>query len=195
MSVYETDPDRFPRIDDDVLWQLLPEIARHGVPVGFHGEIDLIIEDLIARSKRAGHNSPMDHYRTRPPASETLAILKLLELAYWTKVKLHVFDTSQPRSVEMVQWFKAQGVDVTAETCPHYLLLDAEADLPRVKAFAKINPCILMKKEREALWEHVLAGRIDFIASDHAPWPLKPSRRRTSSRTPRARRDWRPACP
>jgi allantoinase len=173
MSVYETDPDRFPRIDDDVLWQLLPEIARHGVPVGFHGEVDLIIEDLIARAKRAGRTSPMAHYETRPPASETLAILKLLELAYWTKVKLHVFHASQPRSIELVRWFKTQGVDVTVETCPHYLLLDAEVDLPRVKAFAKINPCILKQAEREALWGHLLAGRIDFIASDHAPWPLE----------------------
>jgi allantoinase len=173
MSVYETDPDRFPRIDDDVLWQLLPEIARHKVPVGFHGEIDLIIEDLIARAKRAGRVGPMEHYHTRPPASETLAILKLLELAYWTKVKLHVFHASQPRTLELVAWYKTQGVDVTVETCPHYLLLDADLDLPRVKAFTKINPCILRQPERDALWGHVLAGRIDFIASDHAPWPLE----------------------
>jgi allantoinase len=170
MSVYETDPDRFPRIDDHVLWQVLPEIARHGVPVGFHGEIDLIIEDLMARAKREGRTDPLAHYETRPPVSETLAILKLLELAYWTKVKLHIFHTSQPRSVELAQWFKGQGVDVSVETCPHYLLLDAEADLPRVKAFAKINPSILKRPEREGLWEHVLAGRIDIIASDHAPW-------------------------
>jgi allantoinase len=170
MSVYETDPNRFPRIDDHVLWQVLPEIARHGVPVGFHGEIDLIIEDLIARAKRAGHTYPLAHYETRPPVSETLAILKLLELAYWTKVKLHVFHTSQPRSVEMVQWFKAQGVDVSVETCPHYLLLDAEKDLPRVKGFAKINPSILKQPERDGLWDHLLAGRVDIISSDHAPW-------------------------
>ncbi len=170
MSVYETDPDRFPRIDDHVLWQVLPEIARHGVPVGFHGEIDLIIEDLIARAKQAGHTSPMAHYETRPPVSETLAILKLLELAYWTKVKLHIFHTSQPRSVEIVQWFKAQGVDVSVETCPHYLLLDADKDLPRVKGFAKINPSIQKQPEREGLWAHLLAGRVDIIASDHAPW-------------------------
>lgn len=170
MSVYETDPDRFPRIDDHVLWQVMPEIARHGVPVGFHGEIDLIIEDLIARAKRAGQTHPLAHYETRPPVSETLAILKLLELAYWTKVKLHVFHTSQPRSVEMVQWFKAQGVDVSVETCPHYLLLDAEKDLPRVKGFAKINPSILKQPERDGLWDHLLAGRVDIISSDHAPW-------------------------
>lgn len=170
MSVYETDPDRFPRIDDHVIWQLLPAIARCGVPVGFHGEIDLIIEDLIARAKAAGRVSPIEHFNTRPPISETLAILKLLEFAYWTKVKLHIFHASQPRSIEMVRWFKAQGVDVTVETCPHYLLLDAERDLPRVKAFAKINPCILKGPERNGLWEHVLAGRIDFISSDHAPW-------------------------
>ncbi len=171
LSVYETDPERFPRIDDHVLWQVLPAIAGHGVPVGFHGEIDLIIEDLIARSKRAGRTYPLAHYETRPPVSETLAILKLLELAYWTKVKLHVFHASQPRSVEMVQWFKAQGVDVSVETCPHYLLLDAEKDLPRVKGFAKINPSILKQPERDGLWGHLLAGRVDIISSDHAPWP------------------------
>jgi allantoinase len=170
MSVYETDPDRFPRIDDHVLWQVLPAIAKSGVPVGFHGEIDLIIEDLIARAKRAGQTYPLAHYETRPPVSETLAVLKLLELAYWTKVKLHVFHTSQPRSVEMVQWFKAQGVDVSVETCPHYLLLDAERDLPRVKGFAKINPSILKQPERDGLWGHLLAGRVDIISSDHAPW-------------------------
>lgn len=170
MSVYETDPNRFPRIDDHVLWQVLPAIAKCGVPVGFHGEIDLIIEDLIARAKRAGQTYPLAHYETRPPVSETLAILKLLELAYWTKVKLHVFHTSQPRSVEMVQWFKAQGVDVSVETCPHYLLLDAEKDLPRVKGFAKINPSILKQPERDGLWDHLLAGRVDIISSDHAPW-------------------------
>jgi allantoinase len=170
MSVYETDPDRFPRIDDHILWQVLPAIAKSGVPVGFHGEIDLIIEDLIARARRAGRTDPLAHYETRPPASETLAILKLLELAYWTKVKLHIFHTSQPRSVELAQWFKGQGVDVSVETCPHYLLLDADRDLPRVKAFAKINPSILKQPERDGLWEHLLAGRVDIIASDHAPW-------------------------
>jgi allantoinase len=170
MSVYETDPNRFPRIDDHVLWQVLPAIAKSGVPVGFHGEIDLIIEDLIARATRAGQTYPLAHYETRPPVSETLAILKLLELAYWTKVKLHVFHTSQPRSVEMVQWFKTQGVDVSVETCPHYLLLDAEKDLPRVRGFAKINPSILKQTERDGLWDHLLAGRVDIISSDHAPW-------------------------
>jgi allantoinase len=170
MSVYETDPNRFPRIDDHVLWQVLPAIAKSGVPVGFHGEIDLIIEDLIARAKHAGQTYPLAHYETRPPVSETLAILKLLELAYWTKVKLHVFHTSQPRSVEMAQWFKAQGVDVSVETCPHYLLLDAEKDLPRVRGFAKINPSILKQPERDGLWDHLLAGRVDIISSDHAPW-------------------------
>ncbi len=173
MSIYETDPDRFPRIGDEVLWQVMPEISRYRLPVGFHGEIDFIIEDLIQRAKLAGHTDPIAHYETRPPASETLAILKILELSHWTNVKLHIFHASQPRSIDLITWFKSQGLDVTVETCPHYLLLDADNDLPRLKAFAKINPSILRKHEREMLWEHVTAGRIDFISSDHAPWPLE----------------------
>ena len=170
MSVYETDPDRFPRIDDHVLWQVLPEIARHGVPVGFHGEIDLIIEDLIARAKQAGRTDAMAHYETRPPASETLAILKLLELAYWTKVKLHIFHTSQPRSVEMAQWFKAQGVDVSVETCPHYLLLDAERTSRASRASPRSTPASSSSRSGTGCGSHLLAGRVDIIASDHAPW-------------------------
>ncbi len=173
MSIYETDPDRFPRIEDEVLWQIMPEISKYQIPVGFHGEIDFIIEDLIKKAKLAGRTDPMSHYETRPPASETLAILKILELSHWTKVKLHIFHASQPRSIDLITWFKSKGLDVTVETCPHYLLLDADVDLPRLKAFAKINPSILKKHEREMLWEHVIAGHIDFISSDHAPWPLE----------------------
>jgi allantoinase len=172
LSVFETDPERFPRINDDVLLDLLPRIAETGLAVGFHAENDVIIEALISRFKSEGKTYPMAHCETRPPISETTAVVKLLEFAYWTGVKLHIYHVSHPRCLELVDWYRRQGVDVTAETCPHYLVLH-EDDMDRHKAFCKINPPIRTKEARDAMWVALQNGLIDFIASDHAPWPLE----------------------
>lgn len=172
LSLFETDPERFPRIDDDVLLDILPHIAEAGLPVGFHAENDVIIEGLIARYRAAGKTYPKAHCETRPPVSETLAVVKLLELAFWTGIQLHIFHVSHPRCLELISWYRTQGVDVTAETCPHYLLLNEE-DMDRKKAFAKINPPMRNKADVEAMWTALQNGDIDWVASDHAPWPLE----------------------
>lgn len=172
LSVFETDPERFPRINDDVLLDILPLIAETGLPVGFHAENDVIIESLIARFKSEGRTYPRAHCETRPPISETTSVVKLLEFAYWTGVQLHIYHVSHPRCLELIDWYRGQGVDVTAETCPHYLVLH-EDDMDEHKAFSKINPPIRKKKDMEAMWTALQGGLIDWIASDHAPWPLE----------------------
>jgi allantoinase len=172
LSVFETDPERFPRIDDDVLLEVLPLIAKTGLPVGFHAENDVIIEALIARFKSEGKVYPKAHCQTRPPISETLAVAKLMEFAYWTGAAVHIFHVSHPRCLELIEWYRHQGADVTAETCPHYLVLD-EDDMDVHKAFCKINPPIRDKQDQNLLWSALEDGLIDWVASDHAPWPLE----------------------
>jgi allantoinase len=172
LSVFETDPERFPRIDDDVLLDVLPLIAKTGLAVGFHAENDVIIESIITRFKRENKIYPKAHCESRPPISETLAVVKLLEFAYWTKVALHIFHVSHPRCLELIDWYRKQGVDVTAETCPHYLVLD-EDDMDVHKAFCKINPPVRTKQDQDAMWSALKDGSIDWVASDHAPWPLE----------------------
>jgi allantoinase len=172
LSVFETDPDRFPRIDDDVLLDILPRIAEVGLPVGFHAENDIIIEALIARYKAEGKTYPKAHCETRPPISETLAVVKLLEFAFWTGVSLHIYHASHPRCLELIGWYRMQGVDVTVETCPHYLVLN-ENDMDEKRAFSKINPPIRKNEDVEGMWRALLKGEIDWVASDHAPWPLE----------------------
>lgn len=175
LSVFETDPARFPRIDDDVLLKVLPWFAERGVPVGFHAENDVIIESLVATYKKEGKISPLDHCQTRPPVSESLAVLKLLELAHWTKVPLHLYHVSHPRCVELADYYRQKGLDVTVESCPHYLAL-CEEDMSKLSAFSKINPPIRSKECVEEMWCALKDGRIDTIASDHAPWPIENKR-------------------
>jgi len=171
LSVNEADPVRFPKIDDGILMKVLPIIAAQGMPVGFHAENQDIISRRIAQFINEGKTAPKAHCESRPPISETLSVLKLCELAYWTDVKLHLYHISVPRSISLIEQYRDMGVDVTVETCPHYLILQEE-DMDRLKAFAKINPPIRKKEDQEGLWEFIECGLIDMVTSDHAPWPL-----------------------
>jgi allantoinase len=173
LSLFETDPDRFPRIEDGVLWEVLPMMADHKIPVGFHAENDALILSLIHRSRQEGNIYPRAHCETRPPASETLAVLKLLELAYWTGCRLHLYHISHPRSIRLLQrWREEDRADITTETCPHYLIFH-EGDMDRLKALAKINPPLRSREAVEEMWELLKGDRIDMVSSDHAPWPLE----------------------
>jgi allantoinase len=172
LSLFETDPERFPRIADGILWDILPAIAACRVPVGFHAENDEIIFHLIRKYRGDRKVFPRAHCETRPVISETTAVLKLLELARWTGVRLHLYHMSHPRSIHLLQRFREEKVDVTAETCPHYLLLDEE-DMDRLKALGKINPPLRSREVKEEMWELLRSGYIDMVTSDHAPWPIE----------------------
>lgn len=169
LSLAEADPVRFPRIEDDVLWDALRVIGSHGVTVGFHAENDCIIDHLIARLRQKGQTGPRAHCDSRPPATETLAVVKLLEMAYWIDVPLHLYHISHPRSLHLIEKYKAEGVDVTVETCPHYLLLNYD-DMDRLKAYAKINPPMRRPEDVAEMWQLLQDGCIDMVTSDHAPW-------------------------
>jgi allantoinase len=173
LSVFETDPVRFPRIDDDVLWELLPELARFDVVTGFHAENDTIIEHLIQRCKDEGRTQAREHCRSRPPVTESLAVGKLLELAWAIRFPLHIHHVSHPRCFDLIRWYRAQGLaKISVETCPHYLAL-CEDDMDRIGSFGKINPPLRDKAAVESLWESVKAGEVDMIGSDHSPWSLE----------------------
>lgn len=171
LSLFETDVKRFPRIEDTVLWEILPELASRGMVVGFHAENDSIIEHLISKYKMEKKTYPLAHIETRPPVTETLSVLKLLELAFWTKVPLHIYHVSHPRSIELIKIFRDQGLNVSSETCPHYLIF-SNADMHHLKSYVKINPCLRAKEEVDLMWKYLLSGDIDIVASDHAPWAL-----------------------
>lgn len=169
-STYESDPDRFPEMPDAELVKIFNELQKVGLVALFHAENGAIIDPLIAELRSTGTDEPRAHAWSRPLVSETTSVLKLLELARAYSIKLHIVHLTTPFGYDALDWFRQMGVDVTAETCIQYLVMD-ESDLTRLKGFAKCNPPLRTKEVQEQLWEKVLAGDIDFITSDHAPWP------------------------
>jgi allantoinase len=170
LSTFDTDPRRFPRVPDDQLLLAFEAIARAGGLAGVHSENDEIVRAGIARLRAAGRTDPPAHAESRPAVAETEAIARCLELARATGVRLHLCHVTVDRGVELARAARAGGVDVSAETCPHYLLLD-ESDLSRRGGEAKINPPLRPRAEVEALWRRLGAGEIDLVSSDHVGWP------------------------
>jgi allantoinase len=171
VSLFLTDPQRFPRISDDELINVFSAAAANEVPVCVHAENNEIIKALITQLQETG-GDPLAHCRSRPPVSETLGVLTALEVASYTGVKLHVCHASLPRSVDLVRSYAQDGADVSLETCPHYLLLD-EDDMAAQGGRLKINPPLRSANAREGLWDRLERGAIEVISSDHAPWPIE----------------------
>lgn len=170
MSTFETHPQRFPRIPDNEIIKAFEEIRETGLRVGFHAENDDLIFPMVDAFRQSGQVDPRSHAESRPPVTETSAVLKLLEFAYWTGVHLHIFHVTHPRCIDWIRTYQEEGVNVTAETCHNYLLLDTD-DLAELGPYAKINPPLRDKASVERMWTHVQDENIDLLSSDHAPWP------------------------
>jgi len=165
LSTFETHPERFPRIPDGQLLSAFAKIAAAGGLAGVHAENDDIVRAGIEAERAAGNGSdPLAHARSRPPVAEHEAVGRCLEFAESAGVRLHVCHLSTPRGVQLVLAARQRGVDVSAESCPHYLLLD-ETELARRGGEAKINPPLRARPLG-------LRG-IDIVASDHVGWPAE----------------------
>lgn len=171
-STFGTDPERFPRIPPATLHDCFAAIARHGLMAGVHNEDDETVRALEARVRASGITGYRAHGQSRPPYSENLAIVQVYEIGADTGCRAHIVHCSNGRGYELAAAYRAMGHASTIEACLHYLVL-AEEDLERLGAFGKVNPPIRPAAERERLWQHLAAGNITVVSTDHVSWPLE----------------------
>ncbi len=103
-----------------------------------------------------------------PAAAEEVMVSRELILAEYTKTPIHIAHVSTRLSVDLIRNAKRRGVNVTAETCPHYFTL-TEAACEGYNTLAKVNPPLRTTDDVEAIIEGLKDGTIDIIATDHAP--------------------------
>jgi allantoinase len=115
-----------------------------------------------------GHRGIRDFLESRPVIAELEAIQRAAFLAGEAGAKLHVIHISSGRGVAVAAEAKARGVDISIETCPHYLFF-TEEDVERLGAVAKCAPPVRDKREQDRLWGELLGGKVDVVASDHSP--------------------------
>jgi len=152
----------FPRSDDHTLLQGMEEAARLGLPVAVHAETN----ELVGGSG----TTVREFLDSRPVLAEVTAIRRACELAEETGAKLHIVHVSSGRGVMAALEARQRGVDVTIETCAHYLYFGAD-DMERLGAVLKCAPPLRDANDRKMLWRAVTRGDIDIVASDHSPAP------------------------
>jgi allantoinase len=158
----------FARSDRRILRAGMEQIASFGSFLAVHAEDEAMTLRLTAELRAQGRRDRLAWGEARPIEAELAAIDEAIALADATGARLHIVHVSCAAGIDRISAAKARGVAVTAETCPHYLFFD-ETDLVRLGPVAKCAPPLRSPEERERLWDRVLAGEIDVIASDHSP--------------------------
>jgi allantoinase len=153
----------FPPLDEAGLAEAMRQVAELGSLLIVHAEDAACIG--VASGRRY-----TEFLRSRPDAAEVAAVSRVIGLARDTGTRVHVLHTSSADVVPLLAAAQADGVPITAETCPHYLTLAAEDVQPGQTQF-KCCPPIRGEANRERLWEALASGVISCVVSDHSPCP------------------------
>lgn len=143
-------------------------VAGTGLCCAVHAEEGRAIAARVDRLKREGRTDPAAHLESRPTRVEAEMIRRMADLAQKIGVRLHICHLSSRQGVEEVRRAKEVDIDLSAETAPHYLLLDNRW-MERRGSLLKVNPPLRPPGHGEALWEAISSGTVEILASDHAP--------------------------
>ncbi len=155
----------FPPLDDAELAQAVRQVAELDSLLVVHAEDAARLAAATGRRYR-------DFERSRPASAEVAAIARLTDLADKTGARVHVLHLSAADAVPLLARARARGVQISAETCPHYLTLMAEQVRDGHTEF-KCCPPIRGAVNQELLWEALEGGVIDCVVSDHSPCPAE----------------------
>jgi dihydroorotase len=143
-------------------------VAPTGKRISLHAETNSIMERRETRLRNAGRTDALAHIASRPAVVAVEAVSRAAILAEWTGARIHILHISSAEELRPLREAKARGVDITGETCPHYLMLSAD-DYAKFSGVIRVNPPVREARNQEPLWHALKDGTIDLIATDHAP--------------------------
>ena len=155
--------DEFAHLDAAGFAAAMDEVARLGALMLVHAEDARLVDE-----SRAAGPTYTGFLASRPPASENVAIDRVIEQARRTGARTHLLHLSSAEALGDLHAARDEGVDLSVETCPHYLFFDAE-EVPDGATEFKCCPPIREAHNRGRLWAGLAAGDIDMVVSDHSP--------------------------
>ena len=160
------------RLGDQALFDAMRLMGERGGMLQVHCEDPVLLDAGIAAALQRGDVAPRYHATTRPPYVEAVATARAIAFARATDSPVHIVHLSSAAALDEVRRGKAAGVRVTAETCPHYLVLTEdcydEPDPTRCACYV-ISPPLRSAADRDALWAGLADGSLDLVATDHVP--------------------------
>lgn len=158
----------FMNVDDYSLYEGMKKIAKTGKVLAIHAENAAITDKLGELAYKNGETTLAAYVATRPVFTEVEPIKRAILFAKETGCRIHICHVACPEGVDEITKARNEGVDVTCETCTHYLYFDT-SELDAIGPVVKCSPPIRDKENQNGMWEKVLAGEIAFVTSDHSP--------------------------
>jgi allantoinase len=162
--------DEFEHVGDKQLECALPVLASLGATLMVHAELSGPIESAWPALRHQDPRRYATYVASRPPAAEADAIRLVADLARKHGARVHIVHVSAAESLALLREYRAKGVAISGETCPHYLAI-ASAEIPDGATEFKCAPPIRDDSHREALWQGLHNGALDLIVTDHSPCP------------------------
>lgn len=160
----------FEAVDDRTLLNGMKKIAELGKILALHSESAAITNWLKEQKEQEGKISADDYLETRPIIAEVEAVERAIQYSELTGCPLHFVHISSAKAIEKIEEAKAKGLNITVETCAHYLLYNHE-HLRELGTVAKCAPPLREKEEQEKLITLLIDGKFDMLSSDHSPCP------------------------
>jgi len=162
--------DGFTMINQQQLEAALPFIAESGLPLLVHAELAGPIDAATDELRDADWRSYATYLASRPDQAELEAIRLMIRLCRQYRFRLHIVHLSTSLALEELRAARAEGLQITVETCPHYLHFAAE-EITDGATLLKCAPPIRSRENRQQLWQGLREGIIDMVVSDHSPCP------------------------
>jgi dihydropyrimidinase len=160
------------RLGDQALFDAMRLMGERGGMLQVHCEDPVLLDAGIASALQRGNTLPRYHASVRPPYVEAVATARALAFARATDSPVHVVHLSSAAALDEVRRARSAGVRVSAETCPHYLVLTEERydepDPTHCACFV-ISPPLRSIEDQAALWVGLADGSLDLVATDHVP--------------------------
>jgi allantoinase len=159
--------DEFAYVERADLREALPILQGLGRTLLAHAEWPAALRPVPADSDPRVYATWL---ASRPPEAEVEAIQVLIDLSREFRASIHIVHLAAADAIPMLRAARAEGLPITVETCPHYLTFCAE-EVPDGATLFKCAPPIRGRGNREALWQALVDGDIDLVATDHSPCP------------------------
>ena len=158
-------------VDEAQLAVLLHAATGVGTLLEVHGEDRALLDAGIATQLAAGETGPRGHAQSRPPACEATGTARAITIAAEAGARIYLVHVSSADAIREIAAARHAGQVVYAETCPHYLSLDASRyERPPADAMGSvISPPLRTLEDQATLWEALHAGDLDLVATDHVP--------------------------
>src|ERR1700723_578352 len=160
-------------VDDATIFKALKQTAKNGALVCMHAENGSAIDVIVQQALAEGKTAPVYHALTRPTKAEAEAVNRSIALAEMAGVPVYIVHLSSEDALNQVREARDRGVPAFAETCPQYLLLSIEDQMPgRGWEGAKyvFTPPLRERKNQPKLWDGLKKDKLQVVSTDHCPF-------------------------